>query len=84
MRWQECFACRDYAEHRRAVLVGPLTDKALREGRDVVEVVDGFMLAAHDRHMAGTPLRDGGPTRVTNPDLGRMAALMFSAVGGDQ
>lgn len=75
-RWQTCFSCRDYAEHRRAVIAGPLADKAKRERRDVVSVVDEFMLAAHERHLAGEPLRPGGPTRVTDPALGRLAALM--------
>jgi hypothetical protein len=74
--WKSCYTCRDYALHRRELLAGPLADKAQREGRDVVEVVDDFMLAAHDRHQAGEPLRPGGPTRTTDPNLARTAALL--------
>lgn len=75
-RWKSCYTCRDYAEHRRAVIAGPLAVKARREDRDVIEVVDEFMLEAHERHLDGTPLRPGGPTRVTDPAIGRLAALL--------
>lgn len=74
--WKSCYSCRDYAEYRREVIAKPLAVKARREGRDVIEVVDEFMLAAHDRHLNGDPLRPGGPTRVTDPTLGRLAALL--------
>lgn len=80
--WKSCYTCRDYAEHRRHVIVEPLTDKAIREGRDVVEVVDEFMAAAHERHLSGKTLREGGPTRVTDPALGRLAALLSPGLFG--
>lgn len=80
--WQFCYSCRDYAEHRRETLAGPLADKAIRDDRDVVEVVDEFMAGAHQRHVAGTPLRPGGPTRVLDPALGRMAALLSPGLFG--
>ena len=75
--WQSCYSCRDYAQHRRDDIARPLADRARREGREVIKVVDEFMLAAHDRHMTGEPLREGGPTRVTDPTIGRFAALMM-------
>jgi hypothetical protein len=78
--WKFCYTCRDYAEHRREALAVPLADKARREGRDVIEVVDEFMLAAHDRHLTGEPLRPDGPTRVTNPDAGRLLAT-YALIG---
>lgn len=85
--WKSCYTCRDYTHHRREQLAEPLADKAIREGRDVIAVVDEFMLAAHERHMAGEPLRPDGPTRVTHPDFGRLAALLspgpFSPAGGE-
>lgn len=75
--WAVCYTCRDYAAHRRDVLAGPLADKARRENRDVVEVVNEFMHAAHIRHMTTKePLRPDGPTRLIHPRLGRIAALM--------
>lgn len=80
--WKSCYSCRDYAEHRRDALAEPLADKAIREGRPVVEVVDEFMMAAHDRHLAGTSLRPGGPTRVIDPALGRVAALLSPGLFG--
>jgi hypothetical protein len=80
--WHACYSCRDYALHRRETLAVPLADKARREGRDVIAVVDEFMLAAHDRHMAGEPLRPDGPTRVTNPAIGRLAALLSPGLFG--
>lgn len=78
--WKSCYSCRDYAEHRREALAVPLADKARREGRDVVEVVDLFMAAAHRRHMAGEPLRPGGPTRATDPRIGRLLAT-YALIG---
>lgn len=76
--WKSCYTCRDYAEHRREVLAVPLADKARREGRDVIEVVDEFMLAAHDRHVdRGEPLRPGGPTSITSPAANRLITLMM-------
>ncbi len=74
--WKSCFSCRDYVERRRSVIAQPLADKARREGRDVIEVVDDFMWSAHRRHMSGEPLREGGPTRAVDPTLGRLAALL--------
>lgn len=73
--WKSCYTCRDYALARREVIAVPLGDKARREGRDVIEVVDEFMAAAHRRHLNGEPLRPGGPTRIGDPALGRLAAL---------
>lgn len=73
--WQSCYTCRDYARERREVIAVPLAEKARREGREVVAVVDDFMLAAHVRHVeSGEPLRAGGPTRVTDPVAGRLLA----------
>ncbi len=82
--WKSCYSCRDYAETRRHALAEPLAEKARREGRDVIEVVDEFMLAAHDRHMTGEPLRPDGPTRVTNPEFGRLAALLSPGLFGKE
>ena len=81
--WANCYSCRDYALHRREVIAGPLAAKARWQGRDTVEVVDEFMLAAHARHLAGQPLRPGGPTRVTDPDIGRFAAMISLGLLGD-
>lgn len=73
--WKHCYTCLDYAQERRDVIAGPLGAKAHREGRNAFEVVDEFMLAAHERHVStGEPLRPGGPTRVTNPNAGRLMA----------
>jgi hypothetical protein len=75
--WMVCYTCRDYADHRKEVLAGPLAKKARREGRSVLAVVDEFMHEAHNRHVrTGQPLRPGGPTRTIHPALGRIAALM--------
>lgn len=74
--WRSCYSCRDYAEHRRDALAAPLADKAIREHRDVDEVVNEFMSAAHARHVYGTPLRPGGPTRITDPAISRFAAML--------
>jgi hypothetical protein len=74
--WKSCYTCRDYAAHRRYQLAQPLGEKARREGRDVIEVVDEFMWAAHERHLDGTPLRDGGPTRITDPTAGRLLTTL--------
>lgn len=78
--WKSCYTCRDYAEHRRETIAGPLGAKARREGRDPIEVVDEFMWAAHERHLDGAPLREGGPTRVTDPTAGRLLAT-FAMLG---
>lgn len=78
--WRSCYTCRDYSTHRREALVEPLADKAIRERRDIVEVVDEFMNAAHERHLDGTPLRPGGPTRITNPAIGRLVAMLSPAL----
>ena len=80
--WRSCYTCRDYLEHRQFVLIQPLAAKADREDRDPVEVVDEYMAAAHARHLAGQPLREGGPTRVTDPTLGRLAALLSPGLFG--
>lgn len=80
--WRSCFSCRDYAQHRRTALAKPLAAKAEREQRAAEEVVDEFMSAAHARHMAGVPLREGGPTRVTDPAIGRLAALIAPGLFG--
>lgn len=75
--WQACYTCRDYAKKRRDAIAGPLADKARKEGRDVIEVVDEYMLAAHARHTSTRePLYPGGPTSQLDPTLGRIAALM--------
>lgn len=78
--WSSCYTCRDYSQHRREALSPALAEKAKREKRDVVEVVDEFMLAAHQRHLTGEPLRPDGPTRVTDPMIGRITALMAAAL----
>jgi hypothetical protein len=72
--WASCYTCRDYARERREAIAVPLANKARTQGRDVVEVVDEFMAAAHERHLTGEPLRPGGPVRVTNPTAGRLLA----------
>lgn len=78
--WSHCYTCRDYAQKRREVIAGPLADKAQRENRDVVEVVDEFMLAAHSRHMnTREPLYTGGPTGIFNPAIRKLAALVNAA-----
>ena len=74
--WKSCSSCGDYMQHRRGVIAQPLADKAQREGRAVIDVVDEFMRGAHARHMAGHPLRTDGPTRATDPAIGRLAALL--------
>lgn len=74
--WTSCYSCRDYSKKRRGVIAIPLAKKAEQERRDAEGVVDEFMQAAHERHMAGNPLYPGGPTRVTDPELGRLAALL--------
>lgn len=81
--WKNCYTCRDYAEHRRGAIARPLAGKANREDRNVIEVVDEFMLAAHDRHLSGQPLREGGPTRVIDPWIGRMAAMLSPGLFSD-
>lgn len=81
--WKSCYSCRDYlTPEKRLVLADSLGDKAKREGRDVIEVVDEYMLAAHERHLGGQPLRPGGPTRVTDPAIGRLAALLSPGLFG--
>ena len=80
--WRSCYTCRDYAQHRIDVITQPLADKAEREDRDAAEVVEEYMAAAHARHLAGDPLREGGPTRVTDPTLGRLAALLSPGLFG--
>lgn len=83
--WQVCFTCRDYAKMRRDLLAEPLANKAQKEGRDVIEVVDEFMNAAHKRHMdANSPLYPGGPSTVTDPRLSRLAALMSPGLFGKE
>lgn len=83
--WQSCYTCRDYARERRDAISAPLAGKARREGRDVVEVVDEFMDAAHHRHVATRePLREGGPTRVIDPTIGRLAALLSPGLFGGE
>lgn len=83
--WQMCYTCRDYAEHRREAIAQPLADKAKREGRNVIEVVDEFMLNAHSRHMStGEPLRPDGPTSLVDPRLRRIAMLMASGLFGEE
>lgn len=81
MDWQACYSCRDYAQQRQDQLAQPLTDKANREKRDVIDIVDEFMLKAHDRHMAGTPLYPGGPVTITDPMISRLAALLAPGMG---
>lgn len=77
--WTYCFTCRDYADERREIIAKPLADKAHREGRDVIEVVNEFMNAAHARHIeSGEPLRSGGPTDVVNPAIRRLSAMLIA------
>lgn len=84
-RWKSCYTCRDCADHRKETIAEPLAAKAKREGRDVIEVVDEFMYAAHDRHTeTGEPLRVNGPTRFSNPEFGRLAALLSPGLFRDQ
>jgi hypothetical protein len=84
--WTYCFTCRDYADKRREVIAKPLSEKAQREGRDVVNVVDEFMNAAHSRHMThNIPLLPSGPTGIVDPSLRRLATMLTSGViGHDQ
>ena len=76
--WKSCYTCHDYLAdvEKRLVLADRLGEKAKRERREPTAVVDEFMDAAHERHLAGEPLRPGGPTRVTDPWMGRLAALL--------
>lgn len=80
--WRFCYTCQDYLSdvEKRLTLADRLGEKAKREGREVAAVVDEFMEAAHDRHLTGEPLRQGGPTRVTDPWMGRLAALLGSVL----
>lgn len=79
--WMYCFTCRDYAEKRRDAIAGPLADKAMREDRKVIVVVDEFMLAAHRRHtLTGEPLLPGGPTTLMDPALRRLATMLTSGL----
>ena len=80
--WRRCYTCCDYLEHRRDALAPALADKARAEGREVIPVVDEFMLAAHARHLTGEPLRPDGPTRVTDPTFARLAALLSPGLFG--
>jgi hypothetical protein len=82
--WKSCYTCQDYLAdpEKRLALAHRFGDKARAEGRDPVAVVDEFMAAAHERHLAGEPLRPGGPTRVTDPALGRLAALLSPGLFG--
>jgi hypothetical protein len=81
--WGSCYTCRDYSENRREVIAGPLAEKATREGRPVVEVVDEFMMAAHRRHMSSRqPLYPGGPISYTDPAIRRLAHLMMPGLLG--
>lgn len=73
--WRYCYTCRDYLSTRRERLAIELGKRAKQTGRDVIELADEFMDAAHQRHLDGQPLREGGPTRVTDPVSGRLAAL---------
>lgn len=79
--WMYCFTCRDYALNRREVIAEPLADKAQRESREVVEVVDEFMIAAHRRHTStGEPLLPGGPTELMDPALRKLATMLTSGL----
>lgn len=82
--WRICHTCQDYLDHgtKRKVLSDELALKAFRDGLKAEDVVDEFMLAAHKRHMDGYPLREDGPTRMTDPYLGRMAALLSPGLFG--
>lgn len=84
--WRVCFTCQDYLDYRSKArdLSIAVAAKAKRDGLEVEEVIEEFMLAAHDRHMAGEPLREDGPTRMTDPYLGKMAALLSPGLFGDQ
>lgn len=77
--WTYCFTCRDYADKRRDVIAEPLAEKAHREDRDVVEVVNEFMNAAHARHIeSGEPLLPGGPSDVFNPAVRRLSTMLLA------
>lgn len=76
-----CCTCADYLQHREDTLPLLIANSARRQGRDGVEVFEEFMTAAHQRHLDGEPLRPDGPTRVTDPYLGRLAALMALGAG---
>lgn len=76
---EHCYTCLDYLDHRQDSLPRLLAEKARREGRPGAEVFAEFMFAAHLRHLEGAPLRPGGPTRLTDPYLGRVAAVMAMA-----
>lgn len=76
---QGCYTCLDYLRHRQDTLPRLIATKADREGRPGREVFEESMDAAHARHLDGEPLRPGGPTRITDPYAGRLAALMALA-----
>lgn len=81
--WKMCFKCRDYAHARKEILAPKLAAKAeLASGeRSIIEVIDEFMMAAHRRHVeSGEPLRPGGPTRVTDPAVGRLNAMLAAVL----
>lgn len=82
--WKSCYTCRDYSVTQRERIAVPLANKARREGRPVIEVVDEFMWAAHQRHLDGQPLRPDGPTRTTDPTFGRLAALLSPGLFGSE
>lgn len=79
-----CYTCLDYLEHRQDTLPRVIVAKAQRENRLGSEVFAEFMQAAHQRHLDGEPLRPGGPTRVTDPYLGRIAAVMAMGAGDER
>lgn len=78
---ERCYSCLDYLNHRQDSLPELIAIKANREGRPGREVFEEYMTGAHRRHLDGEPLRPGGPTRITDPYLGRMAALMALGAG---
>lgn len=62
--WKSCFTCSDYADVRKEAIAIPLADKAEKEGRDVIEVVDEF----HVRRARTAPdLRATAAPRWTYP-----------------
>lgn len=74
-----CYTCRDYMVFRFNVLARALADKAIETGRDPEEIAADYMTKVHDRHMtSGEPLREGGPTRVINPQIGQAVAFLAS------
>jgi hypothetical protein len=78
-----CYTCADYMERRRETLLPQIVAAAERQGVAPRPLFVEFMGQAHQRHLEGEPLYVGGPTRVTDPLVGRFVALMALSAGGD-